>query len=67
MEDIEDLLVGAGAGVPPGFRLPVPAAVGVNPKQRKKNGVTKLTVVQDSPAPKIPGTQVSLSFNKFFY
>lgn len=57
MEDIEDLLVGAGAGVPPGFRLPVPATVGVNPKQRKKNGVTKLTVVQDSPAPKIPGTQ----------
>ncbi|KAL3324255.1 hypothetical protein AABB24_038438 [Solanum stoloniferum] len=57
MEDIEDLLVGTGAGVPPGFRLPVPAAVGVNPKQRKKNGVTKLTVVQDSPAPKIPGTQ----------
>uniref|UniRef100_A0A0V0IKC1 Threonylcarbamoyladenosine tRNA methylthiotransferase n=1 Tax=Solanum chacoense TaxID=4108 RepID=A0A0V0IKC1_SOLCH len=57
MEDIEDLLVGNGAGVPPGFRLPVTAAVGVNPKQRKKNGVTKLTVVQDSPAPKIPGTQ----------
>ncbi|XP_055833450.1 uncharacterized protein LOC129902297 [Solanum dulcamara] len=57
MEDIEDLLVGTGAGVPPGFRLSVPAAVGVNPKQRKKNGVTKLTVVQDSPAPKIPGTQ----------
>ncbi|XP_049381010.1 uncharacterized protein LOC125845529 isoform X1 [Solanum stenotomum] len=57
MEDIEDLLVGNGAGVPPGFRLPVPTAVGVNPKQRKKNGVTKLTVVQDSPAPKIPGTQ----------
>ncbi|KAH0777799.1 hypothetical protein KY290_009210 [Solanum tuberosum] len=57
MEDIEDLLVGTGVGVPPGFRLPVPAAVGVNPKQRKKNGVTKLTVVQDSPAPKIPGTQ----------
>nr|XP_009785124.1 PREDICTED: threonylcarbamoyladenosine tRNA methylthiotransferase-like [Nicotiana sylvestris]XP_016458181.1 PREDICTED: threonylcarbamoyladenosine tRNA methylthiotransferase-like [Nicotiana tabacum] len=58
MEDIEDLLAGAGAGVPPGFRLPVPAAVGVNPKQRKKNGVTnKLTVVQDSSAPKIPGTQ----------
>ncbi|KAJ8541768.1 hypothetical protein K7X08_002584 [Anisodus acutangulus] len=57
MEDIEDLLVGTGAGVPPGFRLPVAAAVGVNPKQRKKNGVTKLTVVQDSPAPKIPGTQ----------
>lgn len=57
MEDIEDLLVGANAGVPPGFRLSVPAAVGVNPKQRKKNGVTKLTVVQGSPAPKIPGTQ----------
>ncbi|KAH0747436.1 threonylcarbamoyladenosine tRNA methylthiotransferase isoform X1 [Solanum tuberosum] len=57
MEDIEDLLVGTGAGVPPGFRLPVPAAVGVNPKQRKKNGVRKLTVIQDSPAPKIPGTQ----------
>ncbi|XP_049344844.1 uncharacterized protein LOC125809229 isoform X1 [Solanum verrucosum] len=57
MEDIEDLLVGNGAGVPPGFRLPVSTAVGVNPKQRKKNGVTKLTVVQDSPAPKIPGTQ----------
>ncbi|XP_059280525.1 uncharacterized protein LOC132034252 [Lycium ferocissimum] len=54
MEDIEDLLV--GTGVPPGFRLPVPAAVGVNPKkQRKKNGLTK--VVQDSPTPKIPGTQ----------
>ncbi|KAM3360837.1 threonylcarbamoyladenosine tRNA methylthiotransferase isoform X1 [Capsicum galapagoense] len=57
MEDIEDLLVGPGAGVPPGFRLPVKAAVGFNPKQRKKNGVTKLTLVQDSPAPKIPGTQ----------
>lgn len=43
--------------MPPGFRLPVPAAVGVSPKQRKKNGVTKLTVVQGSPVPKIPGTQ----------
>lgn len=36
MEDIEDLLVGSGGGVAPGFRLPVAAAVGVNTKQQRK-------------------------------
>ncbi|CAA2944470.1 threonylcarbamoyladenosine tRNA methylthiotransferase [Olea europaea subsp. europaea] len=36
MEDREDLLA-CGGGSPPGFRLPLTAAVGVNPKHKKKN------------------------------
>ncbi|GFP81389.1 threonylcarbamoyladenosine tRNA methylthiotransferase [Phtheirospermum japonicum] len=52
MEDIEDLLAGGGGGAPPGFRLPVPAAVGVKPKKKS---------LQDSlksySTAKIPGTQ----------
>ncbi|KAK6129600.1 hypothetical protein DH2020_036645 [Rehmannia glutinosa] len=52
MEDIEDLLAGGGGGAPPGFRLPVPAAVGVKPKKK---------AFQDSlksyNTAKIPGTQ----------
>ncbi|KAG6422115.1 hypothetical protein SASPL_118678 [Salvia splendens] len=54
MEDIEDLL--AGGGVPPGFRLPVTAAVGVKPRSKSRS-----TVFQDSlkspTSAKIPGTQ----------
>lgn len=64
MEDIEDLLVGSGAGgAPPGFRLPI-NAVGVNPKCNKKkprlhnNHLSKT----DSPSPKIPGTEVLSHF-----
>lgn len=64
MEDIEDLLAGSGGGSPPGFRLPLTAAVvGVNPKQRKRSGLRKSTFPQDLPpsttnqTPKIPGTE----------
>lgn len=53
MEDIEDLLVGAG-GAPPGFRLPLSAAVGVNPKKKRSPIQDFLTSHQ---SPKIPGTQ----------
>lgn len=53
MEDIEDLLVGSGGGVPPGFRLPVAAAVGVTPKQQRK----KLASIVPKSSPNIPGTQ----------
>ncbi|XP_062164432.1 uncharacterized protein LOC133871087 isoform X2 [Alnus glutinosa] len=49
MEDIEDLVVGAGA--PPGFRLPL-NAVGVSLKKKKSNKLS-----QTLPSPKIPGTQ----------
>lgn len=58
MEDIEDLLVGGGGGAPPGFRLPVAAAVGVKPRSKSRS-----TVFQDSlkshTSAKIPGTQVN--------
>lgn len=54
MEDIEDLLAGGGgAGVPPGFRLPVAGAVGVNPKQKKE----KITHTIPKASLSIPGTQ----------
>lgn len=60
MEDIEDLLAGGGGGVPPGFRLPVTAAVGVKPRSKSRS-----TVFQDSlkspTSAKIPGTQVETS------
>ncbi|KAL2467598.1 Methylthiotransferase [Forsythia ovata] len=64
MEDIEDLL--AAGGSPPGFRLPLTAAVGVNPKHKKKNktinSLPKSTFFyQDSvnsyDTTKIPGTE----------
>lgn len=58
MEDIEDLLVGAG-GAPPGFRLPLSAAVGVNPKKKRSPIQDFLTSHQ---SPKIPGTQVFFIF-----
>ncbi|GER27528.1 (Dimethylallyl)adenosine tRNAmethylthiotransferase MiaB [Striga asiatica] len=52
MEDIEDLLAGGAGGAPPGFRLVVPAAVGVKPRKKP---------LQDSlksyDTAKIPGTQ----------
>ncbi|XP_042992928.1 threonylcarbamoyladenosine tRNA methylthiotransferase isoform X1 [Carya illinoinensis] len=51
MDDIEDLVVGAGA--PPGFRLPL-SSVGVNLKKKRND---KFYQTQDSPSPKIPGTQ----------
>ncbi|KAL2503421.1 Methylthiotransferase [Abeliophyllum distichum] len=64
MEDIEDLL--AAGGSPPGFRLPLTAAIGVNPKHKKKNktinSLPKSTsFLQDSvnsyDTTKIPGTE----------
>ncbi|CAI9114911.1 OLC1v1015734C1 [Oldenlandia corymbosa var. corymbosa] len=58
MEDIEDLLVGnggAGGEVAPGFRLPVAAAVGINPKQTKKKKSNQDSVPK--PSLSIPGTQ----------
>ncbi|KAH7834046.1 hypothetical protein Vadar_012187 [Vaccinium darrowii] len=64
MEDIEDLLVGSG-GAPPGFRLPVPASVGVNPKKKNNKQQPKLRknyAIQSSLSgpisPKIPGTEI---------
>ncbi|KAK4413366.1 Threonylcarbamoyladenosine tRNA methylthiotransferase [Sesamum alatum] len=56
MEDIEDLLVGGGGGVPPGFRLPVAPAVGVKPKHKKKNNNFQDSL-KSYTAAKIPGTQ----------
>ncbi|KAK4391256.1 Threonylcarbamoyladenosine tRNA methylthiotransferase [Sesamum angolense] len=56
MEDIEDLLVGGGGGVPPGFRLPVASAVGVKPKHKKKNNNFQDSL-KSYTAAKIPGTQ----------
>lgn len=68
MDDIEDLLAGGG-GSPPGFRLPLTASVGVNPKYKKKNKtintLSKSTSflhdsVSSYDTTKIPGTEVSL-------
>ncbi|KAL1564816.1 tRNA (N(6)-L-threonylcarbamoyladenosine(37)-C(2))-methylthiotransferase [Salvia divinorum] len=56
MEDIEDLLVGGGGGVPPGFRLPVTAAVGVKPRSKSRSTVFQDSLKSPSSA-KIPGTQ----------
>ncbi|KAI3807463.1 hypothetical protein L1987_23391 [Smallanthus sonchifolius] len=50
MEDIEDLLVGGGAA-PPGFRLPITAAVGINTTKKKKSNSSLLQNYQ------VPGTQ----------
>ncbi|KAL7118251.1 hypothetical protein ACP275_03G123900 [Erythranthe tilingii] len=52
MEDIEDLLVGGGGGAPPGFRIPVAAAVGIKPKKSVSRDYLK-----DYNTSKIPGTQ----------
>ncbi|KAG4984798.1 hypothetical protein JHK82_032390 [Glycine max] len=49
MEDIEDLLI--GSATPPGFRLPLAAAVGVGTKRNQ------LSSSSLSPSPAIPGTQ----------
>ncbi|KAK9111769.1 hypothetical protein Scep_019288 [Stephania cephalantha] len=49
MEDIEDLLVGGGGEVAPGFRLPF-MSVGLNPKQQRPHK-------KSEPNPEIPGTQ----------
>ncbi|XP_058194906.1 uncharacterized protein LOC131311453 isoform X2 [Rhododendron vialii] len=64
MEDIEDLLVGSG-GAPPGFRLPVPASVGVNTKKKnnkQRPNLRKNHAIQSSLSgllsPKIPGTEI---------
>lgn len=64
MEDIEDLLVGSG-GAPAGFRVPITASVGVNPKKKKKKNqqldLNNHSSIQPSltasHSPKIPGTQ----------
>lgn len=60
MEDIEDLLGGAAGGAPPGFRLPLAAAVGVNPRSKAKKNAFQDSLKSFSSA-KIPGTQVSTS------
>ncbi|XP_057469805.1 uncharacterized protein LOC130758852 isoform X2 [Actinidia eriantha] len=63
MEDIEDLMVGSG-GAPPGFRLPISASVGVNPKKKKnhqtnfKNNSTIEGSIGAPQSPKIPGTEI---------
>lgn len=67
MEDIEDML----AGAPAGFRLPISASVGVNPKKKNKQQQQQQQQPPSSssssslqhfltplPSPKIPGTQV---------
>ncbi|CAH1443018.1 unnamed protein product [Lactuca virosa] len=57
MEDIEDLLVGGGAA-PPGFRLPITAAVGINPMKKKKNNkLEPSSLLQNSSTHQVPGTQ----------
>ncbi|CAI9266740.1 unnamed protein product [Lactuca saligna] len=57
MEDIEDLLVGVGAA-PPGFRLPITAAVGINPVKKKKNNkLEPSSLLQNSSTHQVPGTQ----------
>ena len=60
MEDIEDLVVGAG-GAPPGFRLPL-SSVGLKPK-KKNNNPTK----PNAKLSQIPGIQVSLSLSLSSY
>ncbi|CAA0827795.1 Methylthiotransferase [Striga hermonthica] len=52
MEDIEDLLAGGTGGAPPGFRLVVPAAVGVKPRKKPLQDSLK-----SNDTAKIPGTQ----------
>ncbi|PWA78200.1 methylthiotransferase [Artemisia annua] len=54
MEDIEDLLVGAGSA-PPGFRLPITSSVGINPFNKKKLDPSSL--VLNSSSNHVPGTQ----------
>lgn len=53
MEDIEDLLVGSGGGVAPGFRLPVAAAVGTNTKQQRKKVTQSIPKITSN----VPGIQ----------
>lgn len=54
MEDIEDML----AGAPAGFRMPISASVGVNPKKKNKQPSPIQHFLTPLPSPKIPGTQV---------
>ncbi|XP_071716055.1 uncharacterized protein [Rutidosis leptorrhynchoides] len=58
MEDIEDLLVGGGSA-PPGFRLPITAAVGINPTKNKKKTTNnnKSSLLQNLSTNQVPGTQ----------
>ncbi|XP_057998332.1 uncharacterized protein LOC110644378 [Hevea brasiliensis] len=57
MEDIEDLLIGSGGGVPPGFRLPL-NSIGVIPwKNKNKSNLNASKVSQIPFSSKIPGTQ----------
>ncbi|KAK2433222.1 CDK5RAP1 protein [Trifolium repens] len=52
MEDIEDLLIGTGAGTPPGFRSPLTSVtVGFGTKKNQRSSLLP------SPSPSIPGTQ----------
>ncbi|KAL7602832.1 hypothetical protein Lser_V15G19934 [Lactuca serriola] len=60
MEDIDDLLVGGGAA-PPGFRLPITAAVGINPiKKKEKNKLEPSSLLQNSSTHQVPGTQTEV-------
>ncbi|XP_074378570.1 uncharacterized protein LOC141720112 isoform X2 [Apium graveolens] len=57
MEDIEDML----AGAPAGFRLPISASIGVNPKKKNKHAPSSSSIhhfLSPLPSPNIPGTQV---------
>ncbi|GAU37951.1 hypothetical protein TSUD_269660 [Trifolium subterraneum] len=52
MEDIEDLMIGTGAGTPPGFRSPLTSVtVGFGTKKIQRSSLLP------SPSPSIPGTQ----------
>lgn len=64
MEDIEDLLVGGGGGggAPPGFRLPVAAAVGVKPRSKSRSSSLQDSLKSHT-SNKIPGTQVSFRYS----
>ncbi|KAK9073210.1 hypothetical protein SSX86_007534 [Deinandra increscens subsp. villosa] len=61
MEDIEDLFAGGGGAAPPGFRLPITAAVGINTtkKNKKKNNTKEeaSSLLQNSSTYQVPGTQ----------
>lgn len=64
-----EYLLACGGGSPPGFRLPLTAVVGVNPKHKKKNKTVSnlpksISFLQYSvnsyDTTKIPGTEVSI-------
>lgn len=67
------MLAGSGGAAPPGFRLPLSASVGLNPKKKNKNNNHLSSLIPQDllsahQPPKIPGTQVSppLPFSLFY-